>query len=37
MSVKKVHEAFRNEIPQKDWIDLNFQLINTGIQIVFFF
>ena len=30
-----LHKAFRNEIPPKDWIDLNFQLINTRRQMFF--
>ena len=30
-----LHKAFRNEIPQKDCIDLNFQLIITQRQMFF--
>ena len=30
-----LHKAFKNEIPQKDWIDPNFQLINTQRQMFF--
>ena len=30
-----LHKVFNNSIPKRDWLDLNFQMINTSRQIYF--
>ena len=30
-----LHKVFNNSIPKRDWLDLNFQIVNTSQQVFF--